>query len=224
MKAFSGLCGVDSARDASLNEMIDEVSDAITRYLQNGNLLRTTYTVILNAPTYPALVLPFAPVKFDPDTFDLFIWFNSNAQGDPTQFTDDFLLTPYTDWTLETGLTDSTTSENGIVRFQNGIYGFGRERPVYSLTTKVVPLYGCLKVQYVAGYDPIPAALRGAVNIVVMKLYNARRTGVAMTSESLGGYSYSAQGSATADGIITGDPTVRKMLSTFSRPQVGNYH
>jgi hypothetical protein len=178
-------------------------------------------------PSYPSFVLPFAPVHYDPsnedDPVDLQVWFNPDAQGDPSKFTTDFELDPYDDWTLDVGPLSNLISDSGILRFQQGTLGIGYSRPVYSLSTKVVPLYGCFKAIYTAGYDPVPASLRGAVNLIVMKVFAARTRGAPLLGESLGGYSYSAQSSATVNGVLAGDPTVRQMLATFCRPQIGRY-
>jgi hypothetical protein len=107
-------------------------------------------------PSYPSFVLPFAPVHYDPsnedDPVDLQVWFNPDAQGDPSKFTTDFELDPYDDWTLDVGPLSNLISDSGILRFQQGTLGIGYSRPVYSLSTKVVPLYGCFKAIYTAGY------------------------------------------------------------------------
>lgn len=208
-----------------MQEIIDETISAVLQHCQNGALERTAYTQILNLPSYPSLVVPFAPVVYAPNAgtpIDFSLYISTTARGDPDAFTSDHLLRPYIDYILETGPTDITTSESGVVRFINGIWFVNRERPVYSLSTKIVPAYGAVKLVYTAGYDPVPATLRLALNLIVRKVFNARKIGAPISSESLNGYSYSTNSNVTSEGLITGDPGVRKSLATFCRPQVGN--
>lgn len=225
-KAWAGITTTDTTRDASLQEIIDEAISAILVYCNNGSLEQTAYTQILNLPSYPSLVVPFAPVTYAPNAvtpIDFSLYINNSAKGDPSAFTSEHLLTPYRDYVLETGPTDITTSESGIVRFLNGVWFINRERPVYSLATKIVPGYGVVKVVYTAGYATVPPVLRMVLNLIVRKLFHARKLGVPVVSESLNGYSYSTNSNITAEGLITGDPTVQKSLRTFCRPQIGSY-
>lgn len=225
-KVFASITTNDPVRDAALQAMIDEAADAVKRWCQNGNLERTQYTQIMALPSYPTLILPYGPVHYAPDAdpaIDLQIYVNVGAWGQPDQFTSGYLLQPYQDWVLETGPTDITTSESGLVRLVSGVQGVNRERPLYSLAVKVVPTWGAVKVVYTAGYATVPASIKAAMNLIVRKLYNARKDGVPAVSESLNGYAISRQNSATAEGMITGDPTIRGLLKTFCRPQIGSY-
>ncbi len=209
-----------------MQEIIDEAISAVLAYCQNGTLELAEYTQILNLPSYPSLIVPFAPVTYAPDAetpIDFSLWIKNDANGDPAAFTSDHLLRPYIDYVLETGPTNITVSDSGIVRFLNGVWAVNRERPVYSLATKIIPGYGSVKVTYTAGYATTPPMLRMVLNLIVRKIYNARKLGVPITSESLNGYSYSTNSNITADGLITGDPSVQKSLRTFCRPQVGSY-
>lgn len=219
-KTFAGITTTDPVRDASLQVIIDEAIDAVKRFCQNGELIATEYTIILDAPPYNSLVLPFAPVSF----VGFQLWFNYAAQGDPTKFGSEFLLTMYKDYMLDPSNRDITTSESGIVRYLYGVWGYAYQRLPYTLTASLIPCVGSIKVVYTAGYDTVPPALSGALNLIVRKIYNMRKLGVPMTNESLNGYSYGSQNSASADGVIQGDPTIRGMLKTFTRAQVGGYY
>lgn len=225
-KVFAGITTTDTTRDASLQEIIDEAISAVLEYCQNGTLELTQYTQILNLPSYPSLIVPFAPVTYAPDAdtpIDFSLYVYNNARGDPSAFTSDHLLRPYIDYVLETGPTNITVSDSGIVRFLNGVWFINRDRPVYSLSTKIIPSYGAVKVVYTAGYATTPPMLRMVLNLIVRKIFNARKIGAPIVSESLNGYSYSTNSNITADGLITGDPTIQKSLRTFCRPQVGSY-
>jgi len=225
-KQFASIVTNDPVRDASLQAIIDETTDSILRYCNNGNILQSTYTQILPLPITPSLLLPFAPVIYAPSAtptpIDLQIYINVCANGDPAQFTSETLTTPYSDWILDT-YSDITTSESGIVKFTNGTWFFSRERPIYSLGVKITPTPGAVKVVYTAGYTTVPSAIKGAINLITRKIYNARKLGFPVVSESLAGYSYSGQQSATANGVLQGDPTIRQMLAPFCRPQIGGY-
>ena len=226
-KTFAGITNADPVRDASLQTMLDEVINAVKNHCVNGSLEATTYTIVLDAPPSNVLILPYAPVIYAPTespAIDFQLYFNSGANGDPSAFTSDNLLTIFEDYVLQVGRTDTRTFPSGIVRSLRGPWLLNRERPTYSLATKLVPCYGAIKVVYKAGYETVPASLKGAINLAARKLFHARKFGVPLTSESLNGYSYSAQGSATAEGIIQGDPTIRSMLRAFCRPQVGGYY
>lgn len=221
-KTFAGITTTDVTRDAALQEIIDEAIDAVKQHLNNGAVEATAYTQILDLPSYPSLVVPYFPVAVD----GFRIWVNMDAGGDPAKFTDDFELDIYNDFALDVGPTDINYSHSGVVRFLTavyGSYGLGYERPIYSLAIKVVPVRGAVKITYTGGYPTVPPAIRAALNIIVRKIFNARKFGVPFVSESLNGYSYSSQNTATAEGLITGDPTVRKLLQPFTRPQVGSY-
>lgn len=181
---------------------------------------------MLDLPSYPSIVTQFAPVIYDPDgdpARDFQLYINVDANGDPAAFTSDYLMEMYVDYCLDMGAADPTVSESGIVRLINGVYGVQRERPLYSLSTKITPIRGAVKIVYTAGYATVPPRLRAALQLIVRKIFNARKLGVPLTSESLNGYSYSAQQTATAEGLITGDPTIRKLLTNFCRPQIGRY-
>lgn len=226
-RAFAGITDNNPTRDASLQMMIDEAIDAVKRYCNNGDIERTEYTAILPLPLHPTLICPFAPVTYDPDAdtpIDFQLYVNPGAFGDPSAFTSDFLLEPYTDYALDMGPTNVTVSESGLVRFINGQLFVNRERPTYSLSTKLIPTYGAVKLVYTAGYATVPPAVKGALNIIVRKLFNMRKDGAPAVSESLNGYAITRQSSATANGVLFGDPTVRDMLKTFCRPQIGGYN
>jgi hypothetical protein len=213
-KAFVGITSTDTTRDTALSEIIAEAEEAVIRHCQNGSITQQTYTLVMDAPTYPTLVLPFAPVQVS--SFQMFS--NWNANGNPALFTSSDLLTMYTDYLLDCSPMNTTVCESGLVRLINSYpWGYNRERPIYSLATKVTPLRGSLMVVYTAGYATVPAVLRSALNLIVRKIYNMRVQGISAVSESLNGYSTSRQGSATAAGIIAGDPTIRQMLATFTR-------
>ncbi len=218
-KAFASLTTTDVARDAALQAMIEEASDAVVRYCHNGSLTSAAYSVILPAPAYPTLVLSHFPVLIS----SVQIWLNWQANGDPSLFTTPFLLTPYTDYTIDASPDDATLSESALVRSLRWYWGYQAYRPLNKLAAQVTPIAGAIKATYTAGYTTIPASIKMAVNLIVRKLFNMRRNGLPFSGEALNSYSYSLQSNLNAEGIIQGDPTIRSALHPFCRPQVGSY-
>lgn len=222
-REFAGLTRDDAARDASLQAMIAEAIDAVKQHCQNGEIERTQYTQILDAPPSTKIILPYAPVYYNPPTYDFQIYRNPEANGDPLAFTSQHLLTIFRDYTLEKlGVPDPYTAGPGIVNFFNVSVAMNYARPLYSLATKPVPVPGAIKVVYYAGYATAPYAIKMALNLIVRKLFNMRKDGVRALSESLNGYSISRE--SMPEGIIAGDPTIRKALAPFCRPQVSGYY
>lgn len=199
---------------------IAEVNDAILRFLKNGAIEETTYTVIMAAPVAVTLVLPVVPVLAS----SLQIYLNVQAQGDPSLFTASTLLTPYTDYMLDVGQTDATTSQTGLVRNLTGAWSVWYGRPPLALANALLPTPGAIKCVFTAGYATVPPSIVSAACLAVSKLYNMRRQGMPATNESLQSYSIGYQSAATANGIIQGDPTIRAMLQPFGRHIfVGSY-
>jgi hypothetical protein len=218
--AIRGQVGPDETTQASLQAIISEVSDAILRYLKNGSIETASYTVIMDAPVSINLVLPVVPILAS----SLQLWFNYQAQGDPAAFTSANLLTAYSDYQLLTGPFNSTYSESGIVRNLWGAWGVSYMRPALSLASSLIATPGAIKATFTAGYSTVPPSIVQAAFLAATKLYNMRKTGMPFTNESLQAYSYGSQASATADGVIQGDPTIRSLLKPFGRQVfVGGY-
>lgn len=219
-KEFTGITSTDATRDAALTVMIAEVNDAILRYLNNGAIEQQSYTVIMAAPVSVNLVLPVVPVLAS----SLQIYLNTQAQGDPAAFTSDTLLTPYTDYMLDVGQTDATTSQTGIVRNLSSAWGVWWARPPASLAPILIPVPGAIKAVFTAGYATVPPSIQAAASLIVSKLYAMRKIGAPAVSESLQAYSRSLQSTATANGILQGDPTIKSLLMPFGRKvYVGSY-
>ncbi len=219
--AAVGLTTTDATRDASIQSWIVEANDAVLRYLKNGQIELTSYTVILDAPVSTNLVLPIVPVLAS----SLVIYLNLNAQGDPAAFTAGTLLVPYRDYVLDTGPNDITYSNTGIVRNLSAAWGVWYQRQPLSLAPQLIPAPKAIKATFTAGYPTVPPSIQAAMVLIVSRLYNMRKIGYPLVSESLQSYSYSAQSTASADGIIQGDPTVRSLLKPFGRQIfVGTYN
>ncbi len=216
-----GITTTDPTRDASLQAFIVEANDAVLRYLKNGNIELTSYTVILDAPVSTVLVLPIVPVLAS----SLVLYLNQDAQGDPAAFTSQNLLVPYRDYVLDTGPNDITYSNSGIVRNLTAAWGVWWQRPALALAAQLIPAPKAIKATFTAGYPTVPPSIQAAMVLIVSRLYNMRKIGYPLVSEGLQSYQYSAQSSASADGVIQGDPTVRSLLKPFGRQLfVGAYY
>lgn len=216
-----GLTSTDATRDASLNLMVAEASDAVVRYLRQ-NIESQEYTAYLDALPSTELLLPQLPVQAS----GLQIWVNWSANGDPSLFTSDDLLTNYTDYMLDTAPDDASVSHTGIVRLTGGAWwGVRGQRNGYVLASKIVPVRKAVKVVYTAGYTVVPASITMVVNLITAKLFTMRKLGQPLNSENLNGYGYSVQSSSTANGIIQGDPSIKAALKPFGKQVfVGNYY
>lgn len=218
-KAWLGDTSVNAARDSAWTVMIAEAEDAVKKYLRQG-VESASYTSILSGGPVTHFVLPQIPVAVS----GFALYRNDSANGESAAFTSDHLLTMYTDYVLDLAPDDATVSRTGIVRTLGSTWGSSRERSVYSLTPRLVPTPGNLKVTYTAGYSTVPGSIVLAVHILTSKIWHLRKRGVPTVSESLNGYSFSSQNSATAEGVLQGDPTIRRLLAPFGRQVfVGSY-
>lgn len=81
--------------------------------------------------------------------------------------------------------------QNGMLYRLNGVWPATRENRWGLLADAQVPSVGLIQVVYTAGYDPVPADVTLAADMLVVKLFRLRKKGEAMLSESLEDYSYS---------------------------------
>jgi hypothetical protein len=210
---------VNAARDSAWSAMLLEAEDAVKKYLRQG-IESASYTSYISGGPFTTFVLPQVPVSLS----GFAVYRNDSASGDPADFGADNLLTMYEDYVLDTSPADNSTSVTGMVRSLAGAWGYYRERPLGTLASKWVLDPKNIKVTYTAGYATVPASIVLAVHLLTSKIWHMRKRGFPVTSESLNGYSYSAQGTATAEGILQGDPTIKNLLRPFGRQFfVGSY-
>jgi hypothetical protein len=178
---------------ASLGVICTQVDQAIKTRLRR-TIEYGPYDVTLDGPFTPQVsFFRWAPVE----RADFKLWFNAFANGDPTQFTDGNLLTPYIDYILTGSLNDPLVSDSGVVtrviNQSGGGVGFWSNNyysPVYSVAQQVIPTPGAIRATFVGGYKTIPADLQMAACFAVSLCLQPRELGVQKTSESWNGYSY----------------------------------
>lgn len=211
-KKVTGTTGTDATRDASLNEIIAGVCAAFIK-AAGDNVLEgpTTYTEIYDAPwNSNVLYMRQGPVN---SITGLYV--NFQAKGDTSLFTSDHLKTQYTDYVLDVDRSDGRAWGRAVRCLTRSNWGsFWQERPAWgALTYRRVDVPRAIKVVYSAGLavpDDVVMALSWAVQI----LYNQRKTGAALTSESWNGYSRGLTGPFTTTSALY-VPNVFGVLSRY---------
>jgi hypothetical protein len=74
---------------------------------------------------------------------------------------------------------------------------------------------GSVLVNFLAGPTSVPADIAEAGVCAVTLLYERRKKGMPLQSESFGGYSYSAAGPFTAEGALN-TPECRALLAPYT--------
>jgi hypothetical protein len=215
---YQTLSGVEYTGEglAALNVWCLAVDSAIKRALHPYVPEPATYTdKIMNAPPTMSLVMDAFPVRSITS-----ICLNWGANGDPTAFTADDLLDPYTDYYLPIDPVYGY-SNTGIVyrrgaRFWGWEYTWGIGRLGYNLN----PCIGAIKATYEVGPTSTPTAIVGAASLAVSLLMNRRATGAPAQSEGWNGYNYSAASQLLATSILD-HPDVAAMLAPYKPGHVG---
>jgi hypothetical protein len=212
---FAGLTA--SSKDAQYQQMIDECIDAVLKYLNNGTIESSSYSLILPAPARPVLYFPHFPILKS----SLQVWLNLNANGRDSYFTSEDLLVEGQDYVLQMGPNDALYSYTSRIDSLAGPFGSGfYVRPIYSLASRLQANPGSIKATYTAGWPTVPPSLQAAICLMVSRLYQMRKSGIFYTSSSWNGYSESG----TAPLTLFNDPMIRGMLRPFGRGiAVGGY-
>ena len=83
--------------------------------------------------------------------------------------------------------------------FVEGIYDYLGNLDAGILYGSWLSQYQSVLVRYTAGYSTIPFDVQEATMMIASRIYNGRKRDPGLSSESLGGYSYSARGSIDID-------------------------
>lgn len=176
-----------------------------------------TLTFYLDAPYSRELILPYRPVRSITS-----IHYHPGANGDPSLFTADDLLTAYEDYQFET---DALTSRNdrGIVRRVGTVWGWDWWSPPERLGYRLEPERGSLKVVAACGPAAVPADIALAACKAVLLLYQFRATGIPQGSESWNGYNLSYSQPFTAEAALR-SPDVLALLAPYTSLSGYSFH
>lgn len=192
----------------AVNRHIAAVTSALQRKCYPHILTPQTLTLFaFDAPVNRSLFLP-KPVRSISA-----LYYRANAGGDSSvlDLTAD-LLTPAVDY--RSAPTDVLTGWNRtgeIVRLNRSIWGYQGVRPVGQLASRLEPEPGAVFVSASVGPASVDPAVQEAACRAVSLLYQRRKTGAPVQSESWGGFSYSNAGQFTAEAAVN-SPEVLGML------------
>jgi hypothetical protein len=172
-------------------------------------------TFVLDAPPSNTLVLPVRPVRAVTS-----LYLRYGASGDPSAFTADDLLTPYSDYYGPTDPVDGFNRAGLLYRRGAALWGWEYRYPLGALAPAVDPSRGAVKVVAEVGEAAVPEDVRAAANCAVTVLMNRRREGAAYSSESWNGRSQSVAGPFSAEGALA-TPEVREFLKQYLTPRFG---
>ena len=172
----------------------------------------TVTSHVMDAPPTPVLLLPLVPARSVTA-----VYLRPGANGDPSLFTSDYLLTQFLDYFLPIDRPDLGYSRSGILRRRNaGSWGWEYRRPVNRLAPDIDPNRGAVCVSYLAGPASVPDDLFAAAATMVTKLMLSRKMGSQVASASLNGGSYSLPAGAL-QGLL-GDPLVQDVIANYRPP------
>lgn len=204
---------VDGSELASLEMLAAQVDQEIKDRLKR-TLEQATYTdIILDGPITDVLFLHrWAPITIN----TLTVHHNRGANGDPTLFTNDTLLTAYTDYYLVPNRDNPSISDGKLMK-RRGTWGESWERSHGLLTAVKKPSRGAVKLSFQGGYaaNAIPKPIVDAACLLISMKAHSRRYGFMMGSENWNGYGYNLPGvGLLVDGHI-GNPDVIGILNPY---------
>lgn len=171
----------------------------------------TVTNQLLDAPMNNVLQLPLLPVRSITN-----LYLHWGASGDPTQFdTTNDLLANYTDYYMPIDDSVNTWSRTGRV-FRRGasVWGYEMVRRLGRLYVEADVNRGAVMASYAAGCLSVPADLQAAAVTAVLLLFQRRKLGAPVQSESWNGYSYGLSGPFTAEAAVR-SPEVLALLAPY---------
>ena len=187
--------------------MCAAVNDVITRMCYPSVLEPTTFTLAaFDAPLGNVLLLP-RPIRSISA-----IYLVPDANGDPSGCNSTTLLTNYSDYMLDISDKVANISRTGLV-YRRGAswWGFEWRWPIGRLAPAIDPNRGALFVSGEFGPASVAPAVQLAASSAVTLLYERRKKGAPVNSESWNGYSSSTSGQFTADAAVN-TPEVMGLL------------
>jgi hypothetical protein len=199
-----------SGADAtSIEALCTAVDVAIKRLLRPYYPEPLTVTdTILDAPPSRELLLPLRPARSITS-----VYHHPGADGNASLFTADDLLDA-TEYQL---VIDPDTGHNGagILRRVDRIWGHNYHSPLDRLGYEIESDRGALKVTYAAGPAAVPKDIEYAAALAVQLLFEYRKTGIPLTSESWNGYSINNAQPFTTEEVLK-SPRVWGLLAPYA--------
>lgn len=195
----------------SVQLICTQVDVAIKKRLKRIVERQTISDLILDAPTTPNILLGrYAPIVIS--SFQC--WVNQLAQGDPTAFTTNDLLTQYRDYALDKDPEDRTLSPGNLRRIGRA-WGISYRQRMTQLAPQFDPNYGAVKVSFTGGWEVIPQDIVQAACLGVSMTLAVRKHGYIKGSESWNGYSYNIPGVGLMVNGIIGSPDLLSLLNPY---------
>jgi hypothetical protein len=195
----------------SVQVLCGQIDKAIKNRLKRTLEQQTFTGLILDAPTTPNITLGrYAPITIS----DFQCYYDNDAQGDPSAFTSDDLLTMYTDYMLDVDR-DTPTLSPGNLKRVGAIWGIQYRWRPYGMTPQFDPNYGSIKLTFQGGYADIPDDIVAAACIAMSQMLGNRKYGYQIGSESWNGYSYNIPGVGLLANGTLGSPDILGLLEPY---------
>lgn len=186
------------------------VDAGIQRMVSPFVLEATTYTdKVCDAPTRDVLYLPVYPIRSITS-----LYLNPAANGKVAAFTSDFLLTANDDYYMPLDEPDGYSRWGKVFRRNSTMWGWERTGYTDRLAGSLASNRGAIKYTVTAGPAAVPDDVVAAAALAVSLLMKRKVAGVASTSESWNGGSYSLASQALAMAALQ-SPDVLAFLSRY---------
>lgn len=202
----------------AITQFCTDVDAAIKRMLKPYYPEPYTATMYLDAPPSRQLVSEYRPIRSITS-----VYVRSGANGDPSLFTSDYLLTNYTDYYLETDAITGRNEAGMIYRTNGNIWGYDYYSPPNMLGYRLESNFKAVKVVAEVGPAAVPDDIALAAYKAVLLLYQFRQTGIPQGSESWNGYSINYSQPFTADAAIR-SPEVLALLAPYTSLSGYSFH
>lgn len=213
-----------TAQDARLQMFLDHASARVGELCQR-NWLSTTYPAagedgIGDSGYYSGNGSRYLVIRQRPITSVVSLFLDNSAQfgtnpdgsfATATQLTEGVDFAVHWDGCLPS--TSTKCSNCGIIERIGGVWPSGVAYSPGKLNIQPIPARGNIKISYVAGYTVVPQTVRDAILQLATLIRRNSDKGGNMSSESLGGYSYSLMGNQS--GQLPELGSIRDMLSKY---------
>lgn len=178
-----------SKEDVRLQHLIDAADAAVKRFAKL-DFEQVTRTEFYSGDGTRFLVLRQRPV-----TEILNLWLDDSGNfGSGSGFGAETLLQAGVDYEMRLDGDEASACESGIVLRIGTVWpNLNRISVVGKLTADIGPAFGNIKIQYTAGWNPVPADVKIAVATYAGYLRRMIPFGGSVTEETLGRWSYKIQ-------------------------------